>query len=118
MEEKRLSPLHKIGLCVLATTLLMTTWWLAEINPSEKPLPFQKALPFALFAGIFFVYWFPNLLRLCPSYIRIYEQKIFRLIGNTGTEWKLKDIDLCELASITIDNRVHAVIVIHTNKDK
>lgn len=84
---------------LLLSGLLLLNWFLATLNPQKNPLPFMQALPIALVGGVVFVYLFPLLYRLCPSYIRVTDRYISRVIGNHPSVWKYSEIQTCRIAS-------------------
>ena len=115
IDAEALSPFFKPGIVVFISVLSMLTWWL-----SEKPdkLPLHYALLLALFGGYFFAYIFPWMLGLCPSCIRIYDHGISRVIGNTCSMWKFKNIERCEFVTYEIGEAIHSALVLHMRKAK
>ena len=116
IDAEALSPFFKPGIVVFISSLSMLTWWLSKQDPDKSPLPLQYALLLALFGGFFFAYILPWMLGLCPSYIRIYDHGISRVIGNSGSIWKFKKMDRCEFVSYEIGETIHSALVIHTGK--
>ena len=118
MDKKSLSPWFKPGVVVFSAAFLMLNWWLARQNPNKTPPDLHNALLLALFGGTFFAYGIPWMLSLCPSYIRIFEHGISRVIGNSASLWKFKDISRCEFASVESGESRQSALVIHTTKAK
>lgn len=118
MDEKSLSPWFKPGVFVFSAAFLMLNWWLAKHNPNKTPPALHNALLLAVSGGAFFAYGIPWMLSFCPSYIRIFEHGISRVIGNSASLWKFKDINRCEFASVESGESTQSALVIHTNKAK
>ncbi len=104
-------------LLLLLSGLLLLNWLLATLNPQNNPLPFMQALFIALIGGVFFVYGFPLILELCPSYIRVTETCIHRVIGNHARVWKYSEIQVCRIVSEGTDGGIN-ILEITTHKGK
>lgn len=118
VETESLSPWFRPGAILIVVALCMTNWWLALRNPGKTPPPLTVALSLSTGFGVFLVYIVPWFFRFCPSYIRIFDKSITRVIGNSATCWQFKNIDHCEIVSIANDGRAEPALLIHTVKGK
>lgn len=101
------------GMVVFASAPFLAMWWLARQVPGRTPPPLPQALGLALLAGVFFAYVLPWVLRRCPADIRVFENGISRVVGNTAAMWKFTDMERCGIAVRDIGGRAFAVLDIH-----
>ena len=100
-------------LCVITLSLLAIRW-MNSLNPDKSPPSWGASVPLAVAGACVFVYAMPLIYRLCPSYVRVFDNGISRVVGNHARMWKFKDIDRCELALFRTGGGVHSVLVIHS----
>ena len=77
---------------LLIAAVLLSHWVLAGCNPNKQPLPFVAALPLSFGGGLLFAYAIPWLLSLCPAYIMVFPDRLYRVVGDTNQAWKWADI--------------------------
>lgn len=118
MEKRLLSPWLKPGVVLLSTAFLMLNWWLAKRIPERTPPSLPNALAMGIVCGICLAYVFPWMCRLCPSYVQVSDRGITRVCGNSFVVWRFKDIDHCEVATVSGSETECSALVIYTRKGR
>jgi hypothetical protein len=117
LEKAALPRWFRLAMMLLTAGLLMFSWFVATLNPQKNPLPLMIALPASLAGGLFFVYVVPLVYHVCPSYIRMTDGGISRVIGDHVKVWKYAEIQACRIASEGTEGGI-TVLEITTHKSK
>jgi hypothetical protein len=70
----------------------MLSWYFATTNPLKHPPPFRDVIIFAPLAGVFFAYAMPWMISFCPSYVRIFDEYLMQIRGNSCRRIKYEDV--------------------------
>lgn len=82
-----------LPLCaVIATVMLLLSWYMAGFNPHSHRPPQVIAIPLAFGGGLFFSYGIPWMNSFGPSEIRLYDNFLTRARGNNYLKIKYAEI--------------------------
>jgi hypothetical protein len=77
---------------LILTGFLILPWCAACLDPNKRPRSFEQVLPVALAIAWLFVYPLGWLNRLLPSFVTVYENKIFGTTGISHRYLKFSEI--------------------------